>query len=148
MNIVRSRPLGQFPGEGIASDLTLGPQQAPADNFPMYYDPGLLIAEQGAPPAAPSPPAPSVTVPQPPGAGSGSPIYATFGPIGTLDTTAASAIGPAPGAISPAPHVTIPLSTASGFLSSSLAGIPMVAWLGIGLVGILALSSGGGRRRR
>jgi hypothetical protein len=143
MNIVRARRLGQFPGEGIASDITLGPQQTDTtDTFPMYYDPGLLIAEQGAPA-----PAPSTTVPQPPGAGTGSPIYATFGPIGTLDPTAASAQIPAPGSISPAPRVNIPTNTVSGFMASSLAGIPMVAWLGIGLVGILALSGGKGRRR-
>jgi len=141
MNIVRRKPLGQFPGEGIASDITLGPQDTSTDTFPMYYDPGLIIAEQGAPPSAP---APAVTVPQP----SGSPVYATFGPYGTLDPTAATAQIPAPGSISPAPHVTIPMNTVSGFLSSSLAGIPMVAWLGIGLVGILALSGSGGRRRR
>jgi hypothetical protein len=143
MNIVRRKPLGQFPGEGIASDITLGPQDTGTDTFPMYYDPGLIIAEQGAPPSAP---APAVSVPQP----SGSPTYATFGPYGTLDPTAVPATAqiPAPGSISPAPHVTIPMNTVSGFLSSSLAGIPMVAWLGIGLVGILALSSSGGRRRR
>lgn len=144
MNIVRAKRLGQFPGEGIASDLTLGPQDAGVtDNFPMYNDPGLLLAEQGI-----QAPAPAVTVPQPPGAGTGSPIYATFGPYGTTDPTAASAQIPAPGSISPAPHVTIPTNTVTGFMASSLAGIPMVAWLGIGLVGILALSSSGGRRRR
>jgi hypothetical protein len=142
MNIVRSTRLGQFPGEGIASDITLGPQDT-TDNFPMYYDPGLLIAEQGAPPSAP---APAVSVPQPP---SGF-LPADAGGWGSVGTTYAPATAqtPAPGAISPAPHVTIPTSTVSGFMSSSLAGIPMVAWLGIGLVGILALSSGGGRRRR
>jgi hypothetical protein len=141
MNIVRRGRLGQFPGEGIASDIVLGPQDTGTDTFPMYYDPGLLIAEQGAPPSAP---APAVSVPQP----TSSPVYATFGPYGTLDPTAATAQIPAPGSISPAPHVTIPLNTVSGFMASSLAGIPMVAWLGIGLVGILALSSSGGRRRR
>jgi hypothetical protein len=139
MNIVRRKPLGQFPGEGIASDIVLGPQDTGTDTFPMYYDPGLLLAEQGV-----QAPAPAVSVPQP----TGSPIYATFGPYGTTDPTAATAQIPAPGSISPAPHVTIPLNTVSGFMSSSLAGIPMVAWLGIGLVGILALSSSGGRRRR
>jgi hypothetical protein len=141
MNIVRRGRLGQFPGEGIASDIVLGPQDTGTDTFPMYYDPGLIIAEQGAPPSAP---APAVSVPQ----ASGSPVYATFGPYGTLDPTAATAQIPAPGSISPAPHVTIPMNTVSGFLSSSLAGIPMVAWVGIGLVGILALSGSGGRRRR
>ena len=141
MNIVRRGRLGQFPGEGIASDIVLGPQDTGTDTFPMYYDPGLLIAEQGAPPSAP---APAVSVPQP----ASSPVYATFGPYGTLDPTAATAQIPAPGSISPAPHVTIPMNTVSGFMASSLAGIPMVAWLGIGLVGILALSSSGGRRRR
>jgi len=139
MNIVRRGRLGQFPGEGIASDIMLGPQETGTDTFPMYYDPGLLIAEQGAPPSAP---APAVSVPQP----TGSPVYATFGPYGTLDPTAATAQIPAPGSISPAPHVTIPMNTVSGFMASSLAGIPMVAWLGIGLV--LAFSSSGGRRRR
>lgn len=149
MNIVRAKRLGQFPGEGIAADLTLGPQSAmpdvTTDNFPMYYDPGLVLAEQGIQSPAPSA---STTVPQPPGAGTGSPIYATFGPIGTLDPTAASAQIPAPGSISPAPRVNIPTNTVSGFMAASLAGIPMVAWLGIGLVGILALSSSSGRRRR
>jgi len=139
MNIVRRARLGQFPGEGIASDITLGPSQQTTDTFPMYYDPGLLLAEQGV-----QAPAPAVSVPQP----SSSPVYATFGPYGTLDPTAATAQVPAPGSISPAPHVTIPTNTVTGFMASSLAGIPMVAWLGIGLVGILALSSSGGRRRR
>jgi hypothetical protein len=140
MNIVRAKPsLGQFPGEGIASDITLGPQDTSADNFPMYNDPGLLLAEQGATTAAP---APSTSVPQAPS--SPSPVYATFGPSGT---TVPSLMTAAPPVNSPAPRVNIPLTTPSGFLSSSVAGIPMIAVLGIGLVGLLALSGGKGRRR-
>jgi hypothetical protein len=138
MNIVRRKPLGQFPGEGIASDITLGPQDTGTDTFPMYYDPGLVIAEQGV-----QAPAPAVSVPQP----SGSPVYATFGPYGTTDPTAATAQIPAPGSISPAPHVTIPTNTVTGLMSASFGGIPMLGWLGIA-IGVLALSSSGGRRRR
>jgi hypothetical protein len=140
MNIVRATRLGQFPSEGIASDITLGPQDS-IDNFPMYYDPGLLIAEQGAPA-----PAPATTVPQPGDTGF---LPADAGGWGSVGTTykPATATTPTPGAISPAPRVNIPTNTFRGFMSSSLAGIPMAAWLGIGLVGIVALSGGKGKRR-
>jgi len=119
MNIVRRGRLGQFPGEGIASDIMLGPQETGTDTFPMYYDPGLLIAEQGAPPSAP---APAVSVPQP----TGSPVYATFGPYGTLDPTAATAQIPAPGSISPAPKVNLPQSSLASILNPhGIFGSPM-----------------------
>ena len=139
MNIVRAKPLGQFdPSTGIAADLTLGPQDT-TDNFPMYYDPGLLLAEQGAPSAAP---APAVSVPKP--LSSSSPVYATFGPYGTTDPTAVAAPAAVP---SPAPRVNVPVTSPLSFLSSGVSGIPTIAWLGIGLVAVLALA-GGGRRRR
>jgi hypothetical protein len=143
MNIVRRGRLGQFPGEGIAADITLGPQDTGTDTFPMYYDPGLLLAEQGA-----QAPAPAVSVPQP----SGSPVYATFGPYGTLDPTAATAQIPAPGSISPAPHVAIPTTDQffgpyGGLLNKTFLGFPAGIWLAVGGL-VLVLSSGGGRRRR
>jgi hypothetical protein len=142
MNIVRAKSrLGQFPGEGIASDITLGPQDTstPTDNFPMYYDPGLLIAEQGAPA-----PAPSATVPKPSSGDTGF-LPADAGGWGTEGTTykPATSSPPAPGQISPAPHVPSAPSRPSSILSS----VPTVAWLGIGVVAVLALA-GGGRRRR
>jgi hypothetical protein len=141
MNIVRRKPLGQFPGEGIASDIVLGPQDTGTDTFPMYYDPGLIIAEQGAPPSAP---APAVSVPQP----TSSPTYATFGPYGTLDPTAVPATAqiPAPGSISPAPKVNVPSTVASFLNRASIGGVKNDVWLALG-IGMFFMFSVTKRRR-
>jgi len=87
------------------------------------------------------------TVPQ-----DSSPIYATFGPYGT--TMPASSFPTLPPGPSPRVPVTPPtfpttsvLSSLGQFLTSStlIKGIPNAAVLGFG---VLALSSGGGGRRR
>lgn len=149
MNVVRARHIGQFPTEGIASDITLGPQdtstiQSGADNFPMYYDPGLILAEQGIQTPAPAP------VPQPPD---------TTGQTGFLPwqmnitpVIGASAQPPAPGSISPAPRVNVPTSAQffgpyGGPLNKTVLGFPVGVWLAIGM-GVLVLAAPSGRRRR
>lgn len=94
-----------------------------------YYDYGASSA-----PSVPQPSSPTSTG-----------ILATFGPYGTLDPTATGTMAPTSPGSAPAPRVpSKPSSTPTSVLSS----IPMVAWIGIGVVGILALSGGGGRRRR
>jgi hypothetical protein len=127
MNIVRSRPLGQFdPSTGIVGEIMLGPQE------PAPVDTGILSPYQTYGSAYPDiTAAPSTPVAHP----SGAPL-ATFGPYGTTDPTAVSVP-------SPAPRVNVPLTTSS-FFSSTLGGIPTIAWIGIAVLGAVAL----GRRKR
>lgn len=117
MNVVRANPLGQFD--------------------PSFGITGDIMF--GPPEAAPP---------------SSSPIYATFGPYGTLDPTAVSAVSaPVPaGSISPAPHVNAPVestfsSIASTLQSKTFAGVPMGAWIALGMLGLVLMPSGGRRRR-
>jgi len=133
MNIVRAR--SRMLGQDVEFPFPIDTTPGPTDTTPSGdgYTPFPFPLDTPTPPTVHKPP-------------SGSPIYATFGPYGTLDPTAAGTMAPTTSTSQPAPRVNIPLSTPSGFLSSSLAGIPMIAWLGIGIVGVLALS--GGRRRR
>jgi hypothetical protein len=143
MNIVRARRIAGF-GQASSSD------------FPMYYDPGLITAEEtpgtgpvftdpsitygpgsGAPPISY---APAPAVPQPP-----SPPAPAVGPQQTGFTFPAGTVAALypQGVPSPAPRVNVP---ATGIFASSMGGIPMIAWLAIIGVGVLVLS-GGGRRR-
>jgi hypothetical protein len=149
MNIVRRGQrgqLGQFdPSTGIIADVQLGPEDSPIISAQPDY--GSTSTTGFSDYGAPSVPQPSSS-PQP-APTTRSPILATFGPYGTTDPTAGGYLT-APGVAvpSPAPRVNIPLSTPSGLLASSLGGIPMLAIAGIGIVALLALSGGGGRRRR
>lgn len=134
--------LGQFdPSTGIIADVQLGPED-PSSGIQTLDNPDILSTHGYASYGLPS------STPSTPSSPTSSPIFATFGPYGTTDPTAAGTMAPTVGVPSPAPRVNIPTNTASGFLSSSLGGIPMVAILGIGIVAVLALSGGGGRRRR
>jgi hypothetical protein len=141
MNIVRAQRRGQLgfgqydPSTGIVADLQLGPQ----DTAPNYNDPNIILP--GTALDVWTPTSATIPVPQPgPGVTLQPPVGFTL-PTGTIQSLYPQ------GVPSPAPRVNIPLSTASGFLSSSVAGIPMIAVLGIGLVGLLALSGGKGGRR-
>lgn len=134
MNIVRNRRLSGFGQADIADSPIFQDIQTPqtldtsVSDFPMYNDPGLITAENVS--AAQASQAAAAPVPKPP---------SSF-------TFNLPAISSTPSMLSPAPRVNIPLTTTQGFLASSLGGIPTIAWLGIALIGVLALS-GGGRRR-
>jgi len=152
MNIVRAQRgqlygLGQAidPSTGIIADIQLGPEDSPIITAEPDY--GSTSTTGFSDYGASSVPQPSSPSPSP-APKTGSPILATFGPYGTTDPTAAGYLTTPGAALSPAPRVNIPLSTPSGLLASSVAGIPMIAILGVGIIGLLALSGGGGKRRR
>lgn len=146
MNIVRSRPLGQFPDYGIVSDLVPPPQDQASPTYATFGPEGTTIPASDI---TIQPQSPAATVAKPP---SSSPTFATFGPYGTLDPTAVSA-PVAPGQISPAPKVNIPTSPDQVFgpyggpLNKTLLGFPVGIWLAIGM-GVLVLAAPSGRRRR
>jgi hypothetical protein len=154
MNIVRAQRgqlygLGQAidPSTGIIADMQLGPEDSPI--IPVQADYGSTSTTGWSDYGAPSVPQPSSSPSPAPttGSPSSSPLLSPYQQYGSIF----SQPGYAGGGISvpsPAPRVNIPTNTAGGLLASSLGGIPMVAILGIGIVGLLALSGGGGRRRR
>lgn len=140
------RGFGQLdPSTGIVGDIQLGPAEIPVQ--PEYGTTSTTgFPEYGANPQ--QAPAPSVSAP---GQTPSSPIYATFGPYGTLDPTAGQGIATDRGmstlAPGPAPRVNVPLTASPAsielWLSNNLGLV-----LGGAAVVLLLSSMGGGRRRR
>jgi hypothetical protein len=147
MNVVNAHPrgsftLGQFADEPLVMDIQYGSAQ------PDYVEYG---------PTPQYAPAPTVSVPKP----SGSPVYSTVGPYGTIDPILTAAYSgnsvSSPGGLQPgpSPRVNVPLSPSSAGMwlsnSSLIGGLPNWLVLGAGVLAVPLLGSllgGGGRRRR